>query len=252
MFANQDSGFFVEVGCIDGRRFSNTLTFEELGWRGLCIEAHADYIGMLACNRPNSTIVHCAVGPEDKDNVPFFANARGSLSTLDRSREPEFRSRFGDYFNGFVQQEVPMLTLDTILKREGVTSIDILSLDIEGSEVEALRGLDLHRFQPRVFVVESDHRTHEKALDRILLPAGYFKSFRIADNIFYITDRQLARLVSNKQFSVILRHTRHPLDAGADEVVQTAIDTRPYIPRMKRIASQLERRMRALWWSRHD
>jgi len=42
IFDHKKSGFFVEVGCIDGLRFSNTLFFEKLGWKGICIEAHKE------------------------------------------------------------------------------------------------------------------------------------------------------------------------------------------------------------------
>jgi hypothetical protein len=87
LLGNKKSGFFVEVGCIDGRRFSNTLLFEQMGWQGLCVEAHADYIEILERNRPNSIIYHGAVGEKDEPNVIFYANSRGSLSTLDRSKE---------------------------------------------------------------------------------------------------------------------------------------------------------------------
>ena len=62
LLSDKKRGFFVEVGCIDGRRFSNTLIFEERGWRGLCVEAHTGYIELLRQNRPNSIVCHCAAG----------------------------------------------------------------------------------------------------------------------------------------------------------------------------------------------
>jgi hypothetical protein len=34
-----DTGVFVDVGAGDGRRGSNTLYLENLGWSGLCIDA---------------------------------------------------------------------------------------------------------------------------------------------------------------------------------------------------------------------
>jgi len=64
---------------------SVTPTLEQAGWSGICIEAHPDYISLLRRNRPNSVIVHAAVGDEDKETVSFYANSRGSFSTLDPS-----------------------------------------------------------------------------------------------------------------------------------------------------------------------
>jgi hypothetical protein len=82
IFESKADGFFVEVGCIDGRRFSNTLIFEERGWRGLCIEAHEQYVDLIRKNRPHSIVCHCAAGEADDDYATFYPNARASLSTL--------------------------------------------------------------------------------------------------------------------------------------------------------------------------
>jgi hypothetical protein len=70
------------------RRFSNTLFFESKGWKGLCVEAHADYIQLLGNNRPGSIVEHAEVGERDKADTEFYANSRRSLSTLDRSEHP--------------------------------------------------------------------------------------------------------------------------------------------------------------------
>jgi len=85
------NGFFVEVGCIDGLRFSNTLFFEKKGWKGICIEAHTSYIDLIKSNRLNSRVVHCAIGEKDEGIVTFYANARGSLSSLDKTEEERFK-----------------------------------------------------------------------------------------------------------------------------------------------------------------
>ena len=153
IFAGQSNGFFVEVGCIDGRRFSNTLTFEERGWHGMCIEAHAGYIELLRRNRPDSIICHCAAGETDAQDVTFFANSRGSLSTIDPSKEAEFREKYAKDFTGFEPQTVAMRRLDSLFDEYQVPQIDILSLDVEGYEVPALKGLDFRRYSPKDFGV---------------------------------------------------------------------------------------------------
>lgn len=219
LFADQTDGFFVEVGCIDGRRFSNTLAFEERGWHGICIEAHGDYIELLRANRPGSTVIHCAVGASDRDEVPFYANNRGSLSTLDSTKEEEFRRRYSRFFNGFNVQRVAMRRLDTLFRQCGVTRLDLLSIDTEGTEAEVLRGLDLPRWRPRVLVIEADTPRDEELLDAILLPAGYHKSVRFAGNLFYLLEAGMVESVRRFTFSGTLRHTRHPLDEGGDREV---------------------------------
>ena len=50
---------------------------------------------------------------------------------------------------------MPVRTLDSILDEQGVTTIDFLKIDVEGSEGDVLSGVDLSRWRPRVIVIES-------------------------------------------------------------------------------------------------
>ena len=62
--------------------------------------------------------------------------------------------------------EVPAGTLNEILDAAGISRIDLLSLDIEGHEIAALRGLDLERFQPELIVSEGVRPDVEELLAR--------------------------------------------------------------------------------------
>ena len=226
MLDGQPSGFFVEVGCIDGMRFSNTLSFEERGWKGICIEAHPDYIEGLRRNRPNSIVVQCAAGEADEADATFYANPRGSLSSLDRSREQHFKDNYGEFFAGYQEQKVAKHRLDTLFDRLAVREIDFLSLDIEGYEVQAMRGLDLGRYRPRIMAIEVDSKAQEAELDAVILPHGYHKSVRIDANQFYLSDKSLEQPIRDKVFRVDVIHTQHPLDGGAPRRDRVVIDTR--------------------------
>jgi FkbM family methyltransferase len=223
LFKDKKEGFFVEIGCIDGRRFSNTLTFEERGWKGLCVEAHVGYIELLKKNRPNSIICHCAVGEQDEDDVTFYANARGSLSSLDGNRESYFREKYDKWFTGFEQQKVKKRSLNSIFRYYNIEKIDILSLDIEGYEVQALKGLNLDHFKPRVFVIEEDNADDEVAIDRILIPHGYSKAYRQAQNVFYLSSEVPFISPDGKIIKAMLTHTQHPLDDDGDKLVEVEL-----------------------------
>ncbi len=225
MFAKKNDGFFVEIGCIDGKRFSNTLHFEEKGWKGLCIEAHPDYIALLKENRPRSIVAHYAVGEKDEDDVIFYTNDRGSLSTLDKSQEQRWKKHYREFFHGFEERHVAKRTLTRIFKEYGVGHIDFISLDIEGYEVPALQGLDLATFAPDVFVIETDGKKQEKQQGRILGSHGYFLAASVSGNLFYTRDQALASRIRNLRACVSLTRTNHPLDHGQDVILETTIDT---------------------------
>jgi len=224
---HKENGFFVEVGCIDGRIFSNTLSFEERGWKGLCVEAHADYIELIKQNRPNSIVCHCAVGDKDEDDVIFYANDRGSLSTLDRSKQAEWEKNYAPYFHGFEEQHIAKKTLSTIFQENQIQEIDILSIDIEGYELQALQGLDLHVYRPTVLVVEVDNPETALALDDQLLPFGYIRSVQLASNLFYVISSTYHQQIVGKVYQHIkLIQTPHPVDGGEGLTREITLDAR--------------------------
>jgi hypothetical protein len=51
--------------------------------------------------------------------------------------------------------EVPAYTLSHIVKENNIKEIDFMSLDVEGYEVEVLKGIDLTaKWSPKVFLIE--------------------------------------------------------------------------------------------------
>jgi hypothetical protein len=51
--------------------------------------------------------------------------------------------------------DVPTITLNDLLRQQGVERIDLLSMDIEGHEPEALAGFDIRRYRPRLVCIEA-------------------------------------------------------------------------------------------------
>jgi len=198
VFQNKRSGFFVEVGCLDGIEFSNTYFFEKKGWKGVCIEAHNDFIPKLRKNRPHASIVHCAIGETNKKDVIFYANKIGSLSTLDKNEEHRWKKNYRDYFYGFEEQVIPMRTLTSVFDELHVTEIDFISLDIEGYEVQALQGLNFEKYSPRVFIIEYKDDNHKAELEKILFPAGYKFFSRLGCNLFYGLVPGDARIITGR------------------------------------------------------
>lgn len=234
IFKNKDNGFFVEVGCVDGRRFSNTLFFEERGWQGLCIEAHNDYIEILRKNRTGSNVIHAAVGATNKSEVSFYADKRGSLSSLDQSKEEELKRDYPS-FTGFKKQIVPLKTLDRIFDENSVQEIDILSLDIEGGEINALKGLNFSKYEPTVLIIEFDSIGHLYKLKKMLSARGYYSGPILGTNIFFSKFMRDVDLIGGKIFEgVVLTHTGNQYQDEADVKINTDINTR-FINQLKRL-----------------
>lgn len=208
---SQERGVFVEVGCLDGIRFSNTYSFEQAGWTGICVEAHPDYIEMLRKNRPNSQVVFAAAGDDDK-TVTFHTNKRGSLSSLDSSLKDYFET-YGEFFTGFEPVEVPMKRLDTILAEANIQApIDVLSIDVEGVELMVLQGLDLERYQPRVVVLEAIDEKRLNECDAYMASFGYQNARKVGSNSLYARSESDINVLKQARLAGVLVIYPHPMD----------------------------------------
>jgi len=53
-------------------------------------------------------------------------------------------------------------TLDTLLEASSITQIDLLSLDVEGTEIDVLKGFDLQKYCPKLILLEDKFLYLEK------------------------------------------------------------------------------------------
>jgi FkbM family methyltransferase len=210
---SQGPRYFVEVGMIDGKRFSNTLAFEHRGWRGLCVEAHPAYVEMVRTNRPNSTVVHAAAADVSGQTMPFYADPRGDLSSLVARDESEMKKRFGHWFKGYDVVHVPVRTLNDMLREANApTDFELLSIDIEGGELAALRGLDLDHWKPRVLILEADDNQALSELNDYLAPHHYTCARRVGINAIFTRYAADAWRIRLAKLDDRVLHTAHPTD----------------------------------------
>jgi FkbM family methyltransferase len=145
---NKKDGIFVEVGANDGFTQSNTYALEMLhGWRGLLIEPLPDLFRLCKRFRPNATVANCALQPAidgDYDAKSDLVMMKSDLksSVVDRTVPNAIK--------------VPAVTLSFLLNEFKLPPVDLFSLDVEGFELEVLRGLDLSQHRPCYILVETN------------------------------------------------------------------------------------------------
>ena len=78
------SGFYVDVGAFHPRRFSNTRSFYERGWRGINIEPAAEGCRLFRQERPRDTNLELAVS-ETPGELAYYVFDDPALNTFDRA-----------------------------------------------------------------------------------------------------------------------------------------------------------------------
>jgi FkbM family methyltransferase len=136
-------GTFIELGGNDGLQASNSFLLErELGWRGVLIEAIPELAAEAQRNRPEATVV-CAAA---------------SSSTRCEIIGMEYEDLTSKVLAGANDLMVATTTISTVI--DSVTqgnAPDLLSIDVEGHELEVIAGIDLERHRPNWILVETDH-----------------------------------------------------------------------------------------------
>jgi len=188
-FVEKSSGFFLEAGANHPTKGSQTCLFEEHGWKGILVEPIAKNCELLRRFRPGSRIFQCALGaPEQRGRVQMnVATGDNALSGLAVN-------------SGVVverTEEVDLRTLDDVLAEADNPKVDLMSIDVEGFELQVFRGLDFLRHQPALVLVE-DH-LHSLSVHRHLVRNGYRLVKRTGLNNWYIPRRQPFHLATWKE-----------------------------------------------------
>jgi FkbM family methyltransferase len=196
-FAGAKSGFFVEVGANDPVERSQTWHLEQAGWTGVLVEPLPDLAVELVKARSAMVFaVACSSPANIGRTLPF--HVAGPLSSLHRDRmapgaEPESII------------DVQVRTLDDILiEANAPAGIDLLSIDVEGHELEVLQGFDFARWRPRLIMIED----HVSGLDKhwYLQSRGYRLIRRVGNNGWYIPAAQSHTIAWRDRWEILRKY----------------------------------------------
>jgi FkbM family methyltransferase len=184
-FKSKKMGFFVEVGAYDGVTFSNTLAFEEIGWKGILIEANPDASELCRKNRPASVVVNAAVGlPGKKDTIAFNLAEGAEMLSFVEAGDDHFK-RIRKQGGTLKQVEIPFLSLNQVLDQFQVEEIDFVTIDVEGGELEVLKGFDIKKYKPELLMIENNN-ARDQSLKSYLEDQTYQLAKRIECNEIYV------------------------------------------------------------------
>ena len=143
-YLNFKDGFYIECGANDGINQSNTWFFEKsLNWRGILIEPNKKIFEELKKNRSSKNIF---------ENVALVSESFSKKIYLTNNN---LESKVtGNIDNNNI--EVFTSTLNHILKKNKIYKINLFSLDVEGYEVEVLKGLNLNFFDIDYILIETN------------------------------------------------------------------------------------------------
>ncbi len=163
---NKRNGFYLEVGAYNGISESVSLRFEkELKWSGLLIEPNPMHFKYLKRNRSNNICLNfICLSKEYLKKKLYIKNLNLMSHIVDDKNKLYFKDYPIDRINllakeanlgNFKSYECKIEMLENIFERFNINIIDLAIIDVEGSELELLKGINFEKIKINYFCIET-------------------------------------------------------------------------------------------------
>ena len=175
MFPTVKNGYFLDVGSGDGIIGSNTKALEDAGWSGICVDPFPTHMEGRRC-----TMVRQVVSDSSGKVVQFHSHEglSGIADTLGKWKDEASKGPVTEFTT---------TTLGAVLDDAHAPAfIHFLSLDIEGGELNALKGLPFDRYQFGAMAIEhNDEEPKRTDILKFLEARGYRRDHSYKQDDFY-------------------------------------------------------------------
>lgn len=184
-FAGRRDGFYIDVGACFPDVASVTRHFYELGWSGVNVEPMDEPYLRLCADRPRDVNVRAAIAARNGEIGIFPGPSVGESSALRRDAAAQ-------------PIVVPCLTLAELCALHASRAVDFLKIDVEGLELDVIRGGDWTAYRPRVVVVEvsqpwsTERRADAREIDGFFRDRAYREVYYDGLNAFYVAEEASA------------------------------------------------------------
>lgn len=174
-------GIMIEVGAGPTVFYSMSKHFRDNGWRCICIDPNPKFVND---HKKNGNEIHQLAISNYEGESEFSIVSTGmwdneydgiSYSGL------EIKYEMPNYKVDKIQVEVR--TLNSLLDELTVENVDFISVDVEGSEIEAIEGFDVNRYNPKVILLEN--YTHDPKYETFMDSLGYKLNTKIKYNYIF-------------------------------------------------------------------
>ena len=153
LLRNISQGKYIDVGANHPTIQNNTNYFYQKGWRGLAIDGNDEFEILWKRNRPLDVFLTELVSDSTKE-VEFSIYPDDTLSSMDSSSIQRYEGRYAK--DEIITKRATTTTLEKLKNKYfQEQEIHLLSIDIEGEDLNCLVGANLNFWKPGVIVIET-------------------------------------------------------------------------------------------------
>lgn len=167
-----EKGIFVEIGAHNGIFQSNTKILEDCGWSGLLIEPSRELFNECKKNR-NCFVENYAIVSDDFLDVMISLDNTGEM----------INEKKGIFSMGPEKSATcPAKSFNNLNKKFKFKKIDFMSIDVEGYELEVLKGIDFYNIDITNLLVEINYNFYSlNDVEKKLSSYGYNPPINISN-----------------------------------------------------------------------
>ncbi len=141
------NGRYVDVGCHHPKRGSNSYGLYRKGWTGILIDLERAKVLANQLSRRRDKVILAAVS-DAEEWMEIFSDKSFSTNTTIKKNQDSINEQSLGY--------IKTKTLTSILNEENFQKkFELLSIDVEGVDLQVLKGLDLKCYQPQIICIEN-------------------------------------------------------------------------------------------------
>ena len=164
---NKDKGTYLEVGAYNGLAESVSLRFQvEKNWNGILIEPNIIHFQHLKFFRNKDVCLNnVCLAPEDinkklylknLNQMSYLVNEKGKIFANNNYPEKKILNLSKKAKSGnFELHNVEVTTLSLISQKHNIKEYDLMIIDVEGSEIALLEGIDFSMLKIEYFCIET-------------------------------------------------------------------------------------------------
>lgn len=149
IFKDTHNGVYVDVGCQHPIFNNNTYLLHKKGWSGINIDLDKSNIDLFNYARNKDTNINKAVSYNDDEANLYFYHTKSPINTIVKKTADHQKAEVKEI------KKIRTCTLNSIIEKSSFDKkINFLTIDVEGNELNVLKGFNFKKYCPDLIVTE--------------------------------------------------------------------------------------------------